>query len=67
MTLVADGAGFHVPKGYVYAAISFSLGIEILNQIAANRRRKRQSASASSASSHADAGRALQPNDIAKG
>ncbi len=23
MTLVADGAGFHVPKGYIYAAIAF--------------------------------------------
>jgi predicted tellurium resistance membrane protein TerC len=22
ITLVADGAGFHVPKGYIYAAIS---------------------------------------------
>jgi predicted tellurium resistance membrane protein TerC len=42
MTLVADGAGFHVPKGYVYAAISFSILIEALNQIAARRRRKRK-------------------------
>jgi predicted tellurium resistance membrane protein TerC len=66
MTLVADGAGVHVPKGYVYAAISFSIGIEILNQIAANRRRKRQSVSSSS-SSHADARSALQPTDIGKG
>ena len=38
MTLVADGAGFHVPKGYVYAAIGFSIGVEALNQLA--RRRK---------------------------
>ena len=24
MTLIADGMGFHVPKGYVYAAMGFS-------------------------------------------
>src|SRR5207249_4916536 len=41
MTLVADGAGFHVPKGYIYAAISFSVGVELLNQLAARRRRTR--------------------------
>jgi predicted tellurium resistance membrane protein TerC len=39
MTLVADGAGFHVPKGYIYAAIAFSVAVEALNQIAARRRR----------------------------
>jgi predicted tellurium resistance membrane protein TerC len=41
MTLVADGAGFHVPKGYIYVAIGFSIGVEALNQIAARRRRGR--------------------------
>jgi predicted tellurium resistance membrane protein TerC len=41
MTLIADGAGFHVPKGYVYAAIGFSVGVEALNQLAASRRRAR--------------------------
>jgi predicted tellurium resistance membrane protein TerC len=38
MTLIADGAGFHVPKGYIYAAIGFSIGVEALNQLAARRR-----------------------------
>ncbi|KIL98005.1 Integral membrane protein TerC [Paramagnetospirillum magnetotacticum MS-1] len=38
-TLVADGTGFHMPKGYIYFAMAFSLGIEILNLIA--RRGKR--------------------------
>jgi predicted tellurium resistance membrane protein TerC len=47
MTLVADGAGFHVPKGYIYAAISFSVGVELLNQLAARRRRVRHSGKAS--------------------
>jgi len=40
LVLVVDGFGFHVPKGYVYAAIGFSLLIEILNQLAARNRRK---------------------------
>jgi predicted tellurium resistance membrane protein TerC len=39
MTLVADGAGFHVPKGYIYAAIVFSVMVEALNQFATRRRR----------------------------
>jgi predicted tellurium resistance membrane protein TerC len=42
MTLVADGVGFHVPKGYVYAAIGFSVGVEVLNQLVARRRRSRR-------------------------
>jgi predicted tellurium resistance membrane protein TerC len=39
MTLIADGAGFEVPKGYIYAAIGFSVTVETLNQLAARRRR----------------------------
>ena len=35
MSLIADGAGFQVPKGYIYAAIGFSMAVEALNQIAA--------------------------------
>ena len=38
MTLIADGAGFHVPKGYIYAAIGFSVAVEALNQFAGRRR-----------------------------
>jgi predicted tellurium resistance membrane protein TerC len=41
MTLIADGAGIHVPKGYIYAAIGFSIGVEGLNQLVARRRRPR--------------------------
>jgi predicted tellurium resistance membrane protein TerC len=29
--LVADGLGRHIPKGYIYFAMSFSLGVEMLN------------------------------------
>ena len=33
-SLLADGLHIHVPKGYLYAAIGFSILIEIFNQIA---------------------------------
>ncbi|GGB50516.1 membrane protein [Oceanisphaera marina] len=33
-SLVAEGFGFHIPKGYLYAAIGFSIMIEFLNQLA---------------------------------
>jgi predicted tellurium resistance membrane protein TerC len=39
MTLVADGFGFHVPRGYIYVAIGFSIAVELLNQLAARRRK----------------------------
>ncbi|SNT22273.1 Membrane protein TerC, possibly involved in tellurium resistance [Sphingomonas laterariae] len=29
--LIADGFGVHVPKGYIYAAMAFSAGVEALN------------------------------------
>ncbi|MBA3492751.1 MAG: TerC family protein [Gammaproteobacteria bacterium] len=38
--LVADGLGYHVPKGYLYAAIGFSVLIETFNQLALRNRRK---------------------------
>jgi len=44
MTLVADGFGAHVPRGYIYAAIGFSAGVEALNQVAARRHRVRRAA-----------------------
>ena len=33
-SLLADGLGFHMPKGYLYAAIGFSILIELFNQLA---------------------------------
>lgn len=36
-TLVLEGCGQHVPKGYIYAAMAFSLGVEMLNLRAAAR------------------------------
>jgi len=31
VVLVADGIGQHIPKGYVYFAMAFALGVELLN------------------------------------
>ena len=31
VALVADGAGFHIPRGYLYFAIAFSMAVELLN------------------------------------
>ena len=31
VTLVADGLGFHIPKGYIYFSMAFSLTVEVLN------------------------------------
>jgi predicted tellurium resistance membrane protein TerC len=36
--LIADGCGFHVPRGYVYAAMGFAILVESLNLLAARRR-----------------------------
>lgn len=32
-SLLAEGLGFHIPKGYLYAAICFSILIETFNQV----------------------------------
>jgi predicted tellurium resistance membrane protein TerC len=38
MSLVADGAGFHIPKGYIYFAMGFSVFVEFLNLQVRQRR-----------------------------
>ena len=40
LVLAADGLHFHVPKGYIYFAMAFSLGVEMIN-IRARRKRGR--------------------------
>ena len=47
MTLIAEGAGAKVPKGYVYAAMVFSALVETLNIL--SRRAKRAKASSQAA------------------
>jgi len=42
LSLVAEGLGFHIPKGYLYAAIGFSIVIETLNQFARRNLLKNQ-------------------------
>jgi predicted tellurium resistance membrane protein TerC len=44
MTLIADGFGYHVPKGYIYAAMGFSALVEGLNMLARKRRKAGQGA-----------------------
>ncbi|NYT78072.1 TerC family protein [Alcaligenaceae bacterium] len=39
-SLLAEGFGFPVPKGYLYAAITFSVLIEVLNQMTRRNMRK---------------------------
>jgi predicted tellurium resistance membrane protein TerC len=44
MALVGEGLDFHIPKGYIYFAMAFSVGVEIINlrvraRAAAARRR----------------------------
>ena len=43
-TLIADGFGFHVPKGYIYAAMAFSALVEFLNILARRKRQKNEEA-----------------------
>ena len=38
--LVADGAGYHIPRAYLYAAMGFSAIVELLNVIAKRNRSK---------------------------
>jgi predicted tellurium resistance membrane protein TerC len=45
MTLIADGFGHHVPKGYIYAAMAFSAIVEGLNIFARRARAKKGRAS----------------------
>lgn len=39
-SLIIEGFGYHIPKGYLYAAIGFSVAIEALNQLANRNKRK---------------------------
>ncbi|MDN7142051.1 TerC family protein [Pseudomonas sp. JQ170] len=39
-SLTAEGLGFHIPKGYLYAAIGFSILLESFNQLARARRKR---------------------------
>lgn len=40
MALLADGFGFHIPRGYVYSAIVFAIAVEAFNILAKRNRLK---------------------------
>ena len=40
VALVADGFQFHIPRGYIYFAITFSVAVEFFNVLAKRNRRK---------------------------
>ncbi len=40
VALCADALHFHIPRGYLYFAIAFSLMVEVLNHLARRRRRR---------------------------
>lgn len=46
VALVADALHFHIPRGYLYFAIAFSIGVETLNLMAGRRRRREREAAA---------------------
>jgi len=39
VNLIGEGLGFHIPKGYTYFAMGFSLGVEMLNLWVRKRKR----------------------------
>jgi predicted tellurium resistance membrane protein TerC len=38
VALIAEGGGYHIPKGYIYFAMAFSVGVEMLNLRVRSRR-----------------------------
>ena len=44
VALIADGMGFHIPRGYLYFAVAFSLGVECLNLWAKKNAAKKRAA-----------------------
>lgn len=44
VNLVAEGLGFHIPRGYIYSAMVFAVLVETINVFASNRRKARRAA-----------------------
>ena len=40
MNLVAEGLGFHIPKGYIYFAMAFATGVESINVLISMRKKR---------------------------
>nr|WP_314433588.1 TerC family protein [uncultured Brevundimonas sp.] len=60
MVLIADGFGFHVPKGYIYAAMAFSAGVEALNMLGRRSATKKERAERARAEADQAEARALK-------
>lgn len=60
VSLVADGFGFHIEKGYIYAAMGFSVLVEAVNIFAKQRKLAR------GGKAHATAGNAIREQVAAK-
>ncbi|MDQ1154731.1 TerC family protein [Brevundimonas sp. SORGH_AS_0993] len=58
MVLIADGFGYHVPKGYIYAAMAFSAGVEALNMLGRRSASKKEKAELARAEADAAEARA---------
>lgn len=43
VSLIADGLGFHIPKGYIYSGIGFAILIEAFNQCAKRNQQRHAS------------------------
>lgn len=42
VALIADAAHFHIPRGYLYFAIAFSMGVEFLTMLASKKAEKKK-------------------------
>ncbi|MBU1346921.1 MAG: TerC family protein [Alphaproteobacteria bacterium] len=60
LVLIADGFGFHVPKGYIYAAMAFSAGVEALNMLGRSATSKQEKASRAREAANQAEARAVQ-------
>ncbi|MES2860368.1 MAG: TerC family protein [Pseudomonadota bacterium] len=60
LVLIADGFGFHVPKGYIYAAMAFSAGVEALNMLSRSSQSKQEKAQLAREAANQAEARAVQ-------
>lgn len=67
MVLVAEGFGFHVPKGFVYAAMAFAVGVELLNLLARRATRRARGRRAAPAAAERVSAPARPPSPEAAG
>ncbi len=65
VSLVADGAGFHIEKGYIYAAMGFSVLVEAVNILSKQRRLARAAAAGHPVSATKREAAAMVPDNAA--